>query len=201
MTLRIHRDAARAGDSNSQFGTAATIVTVYDRIPLRLVVDLWRMYQKAFEEIRPLAVQEHLMTAETFGDVMADRRIKKFVVTNDAEVIGLSVMTERLHAWPLVAPPFFERKYPGRRIFYVGFVAVPPKRQGVFVTLIDRMYQDVIAADGIAVMDFCKFNAEQKRLHLVTARLLASKNPNMRHETIDFQQWDAYDFRGDQEHG
>ena len=42
----------------------------------------WGLYQRAFDDLRVLAVQRHIMVREEFDTVMADDRVDKYVLTD-----------------------------------------------------------------------------------------------------------------------
>lgn len=159
------------------------------------------MYKKAFWEINELAVQRHLMTDDEFTMMAYDQAIMKYVArAPDGVILGFSAMTNRLTAWPLISPAYFQRRWPAeyeqRRIFYVGFVCTldgaPP---AVFPQLIERMYQEVIAVEGIAVMDFCAHNVH-RRMPGVTTRILNRINPGTEGACLDTQSFWAWRFDG-----
>lgn len=159
-----------------------------------LEVAAWRMYLAAFGELNALAAQRHLMTSDEFHHVMADPRVEKFTISAGARVCGLAVMTDRLDAWPLISPAYFARRYPGRHVFYIGFVVADGSDMMIGPALIREMYGDVIAADGVAVMDFCSRNVG-RGLGAGTSTLLRRINPNAHGGRIDAQEFWAWDFR------
>lgn len=191
------------GDGNStvhpaELGTRAPDpITVEARTTLStaLLPPAWWLYEDAFADINPRAAQRHLMTFDEFSLMAHDPRVLKFCARERGMLRGLSVMTDQLDAWTLVAPEFFERRFPGRKVFYVGFVATLAHEPGVYEALVRRMYDDVIAADGIAVMDFCLYNVTDKQIDRRVDLLLRRINPAARHDFIDTQSFHAWDFR------
>lgn len=167
----------------------------------KLLTDAWELYYTAFEEINSLAVQRHMMTWEEYSDIAHDKRVSKYVAIDSGEVVGLSTITNDLESWPLISPQYFERHYPAHyrdgRIWYVGFVCVkrdPRPSRTLFVDLIAAMYPSVIESDGIAVMDYCSFNADVLGLPDAARNILHRINPSVRMLAIDEQSFYAYSF-------
>ncbi|XVV10925.1 hypothetical protein ACQP2X_39720 [Actinoplanes sp. CA-131856] len=159
----------------------------------------WRLYAEIFAEVNELAAQRHLMTEAEFADVFHDPRILKFFVHDEAgDLAGMSVLTQDLSAWPLISPQYFARHWPQhyqrRAIWYVGFVGARPTYLHGFRELVSGMYPHVIASAGIAVMDFCAYNINQRRLPSITHKLLGWMNPDAGMHIADAQTFVVYDF-------
>lgn len=199
--MKHHPDPTRAGDGNSTVapppatGTLPLAVKATTHVDQVTTVRLWWLYQKAFTEINGLAAQRHLMTFEEFYDLMNEPRVVKFIAKSGQRMVGLSVMTSDLTAWSLVAPEFYEQRYPGRQIFYIGFVGTD-QTEGAYVALIARMYEDVMAADGVCAMDFAGHNVDQLKIGRKVNALLRRTNPRARGGMVDRQEFWAWDFRG-----
>jgi hypothetical protein len=142
------------------------------------------------------------MTEKEFIDVALNPLITKYLAVTGGHMQGLSVITQRLEQWPLIAPEYFERHFPGqyaaRRIFYVGFVAVKPegRTQQLFPRIIRAMYGPVIAVNGIAVMDFCAINVDAYDIPKATTMILQRLNPLAGGHMLDRQEFWAWDFEG-----
>lgn len=161
----------------------------------------WELYSSIFAEIDTLAVQRHLMTYAEFADVYKNPDVLKFYAYGDAgELVGMSVLTQHLPAWPLISPRYFQRHWPEhfarQAIWYVGFVGCLPNQSHGFRTLIADMYPHVIGNDGVAVMDFCTYNILERRLPEVTLKLLNRLNPAAGMQTADTQSFILYRFDG-----
>jgi hypothetical protein len=164
---------------------------------------LWYSYEKAFTEVNTLAAQRHLMTITEFGQVLRDTRITKYVASNDnGDVLGHSVLTDDLRAWPLISPAYFERRWPkeyaDRRIIYIGWVcALPGAPVTTFPDLIAAMLPTVVDRDCIGVMDFCTHNVV-RGLPRATSRILGRLRPTDRvtHRALDAQEFHAWRFDG-----
>jgi hypothetical protein len=176
------------------------VITTYQHAGPVLRRSLWEMYTTTFTEINTLAVQNHMMPYEEFVEVMLDRRVVKYVATDESgAVLGMSLLTNDLSAWPLVSAPYFERHWPvhyaARSVWYVGFVAVATGAPfGLFPALIARMYEPVKASHGVAVMDFCSYNVATRRLPAATQAILRRLNPTARGAQIDAQEFWLWEF-------
>lgn len=201
--MRAHQDHARVGDGNSLVAapTSDPILIsefdVVDRVAGRWTTgNLWNFYERTFVDINELAAQRHLMTYAEFAHVMLDDRVRKFVARQrrDEQVAGLAVMTDDLAAWTLVAPEFFARRYPGRKVFYVGFVA-SNGAPGAYAELVAAMYRHVIAEGGVFAMDFAGHNIDRLDIARRVQILLGRLNPKARFELADRQEFWVGDFR------
>lgn len=192
---------AHRGDGNTTVAPARATGALPLAVKATTYIDqvttakLWWMYRNAFTDINALAAQRHLMSYEEFYDLMREPRVVKFIAKSGNRMVGLSVMTFDLEAWPLVSPEFFERRFPGRQIFYIGFVGTD-QTEGAYLALIDRMYQDVIAADGVCAMDFAGHNVDELQIGRKVNALLRRTNPAARGGVVDRQEFWAWDFRG-----
>lgn len=175
-----------------------------------LIEHCWVRYTEAMRTVADRAVQQHMMTRPEFEAVMNDDRISKWVAIlhlDDGtplgyyEVLGLATMTNELSSWPLVSRSYFRTNFPGREIFYIGLVVTRPRAIHTFMRLISAMYDEVIAADGVAVMDFCGVNVDERRLPEVTDKMLKRFNPHAVGTMIDRQEFWAWDFRPATEKG
>jgi hypothetical protein len=184
--------------------TPAAVDTV---VEIRAVVDgelreqAWKLYSQAFDELRFVAVQRHVMYGEEFDAVMADPEVQKFLLWGaDGSLQGLSTMTNNLRSMPLVSPEYFAHRWPERYqaglIYYIGFLGVHPASHGtgVFGDLVRAMTEPVSLVEGFAVIDVCTYNKD--RLHLPRAiRWLASTwAPSVEMSDLDAQTYVGYDF-------
>ncbi len=198
--------AAVAADSLTVVPSSPVVVSPMV-VEIRAVVDgelreqAWQLYSQAFDELRYLAVQRHVMYVEEFDAVMDDPQVQKFLIWGaDGSLQGLSTMTNSLSSMPLVSPEYFARRWPERyqagRIFYIGFLGVHPDSHGtgVFGDLVRAMTEPVSLVEGLAVIDVCTYNKD--RLHLPRAiRWLASTwAPSVEMTDLDAQTYVGYDF-------
>jgi ribosomal protein S18 acetylase RimI-like enzyme len=162
---------------------------------------LWGLYLRAFEELRSAAVQRHLMNEGEFRAVLADERILKLVVTDDeGRTGGMATMTNVLHAVPLIAPEYFERKYPvlyaQNRVWYVSFVAVDPDHQsaGAMARLIGRMLEELGGRSGLICVDICRYRETASRLSEVIERQANRVMPGIKRIDLDAQVYWGYEY-------
>jgi hypothetical protein len=174
-------------------------------LPRDQMADAWQMYTQAFALINTRAVQSHMMTWEAFSEVMDDERVQKWrAFDDDGAIAGLAVITDQLDAWTLASSDYFARRYPRlhaeRRIWYVGFVCVrrsPRAHPDTFRELVDAMKEQIIAARGMGVMDFCAANVE-RGLVRATAAILTDGDERVRHQHLDSQEFHSWDWAGDE---
>jgi GNAT superfamily N-acetyltransferase len=162
----------------------------------------WDLYQRAFVDLRPNAVQEHLLTGTEFTDVLKDERLVKYTV-HDRErgrLAALATMTTDLEAVHLVSPAYFARHwadhYRNRRIWYVQFVAVDPDYQGsgVFPVMVERLCQEARRDGGVVCLDICEYRESGMALPDVLERLVHHYSPTAQRHRLDAQVYWGYEF-------
>jgi hypothetical protein len=164
----------------------------------------WQVYRSAFEELNALAAQRHLMYRSEFDGVMSDPRVDKVLTLDDAGALaGIATITRDLDAVPLIAPPFFARRWPQqyaqRRIWYIGFVAVAPAAQGgsAFTDAFNEYYRIAEAEDGLVGMDICAHNELAHRLpRAIQLQLRRLSGGAATAERVDTQSFWMFDMRG-----
>lgn len=161
----------------------------------------WSLYQEAFEELRSLAVQRHLMYRDEFEAVMRDQRVAKYLaLRDDGTLCGISTYTNELEAVPLIAPEWFARHWPehyaSKRIWYIGFVAVHPQAQGrrAFRDLVEQMYLVASNQNGLVGLDICTHNDEVRHMSRVFRSMISRWSPTMKFDRIDQQSYWLYHF-------
>lgn len=162
--------------------------------------EAWKLYSQAFDELRHLALQRHVMYDDEFDAIMADPLVDKFLLFDEhGSLQGLGTITTHLRSMTLVSPDYFARKYPERylagEVFYIGFVGVHPDSHGtgVFGELIHAMAEPIALVQGVAVVDVCGHNKD--RLHLPRAiRWLLSTWAEVEMAELDAQTYVSYDF-------
>lgn len=172
----------------------------YDQLPTVLALDCWHLYADAFTDLNRLAAQRHLMTPAEFNTVCSDPRITKYIATRgDGTVLGMSVLTNDLAAWPLIAESYFEHHWPeqyaARQIWYLGFACVAGSgllAGLVFEKLIEQMAVGARAVRGMVFMDFCTANVA--RLIRGIRRTVARLDPEHTFSVYDTQQFWGFDF-------
>lgn len=162
---------------------------------------LWRLYQRAFEDLKVLAVQRHVMFHGEFEGLLADERVAKYVVTApDGTVVALATMTNDLPAVPLVSPEYFAHRWPAlyekQAVWYVCFVAVDPghQSQGVMQRIIDAMCEEVSGHGGVICLDVCEFRETSVRLPMAIEVQANRSTPGIRRVRLDAQVFWGYEF-------
>ena len=164
--------------------------------------ELWGLYQRAFDDLRVLAVQRHIMVRDEFDAVMADERVDKYVVTDaDGTVTALATMTNELTAVPLISPEYFAHRWPKlydqQRVWYVSFVAVDPVHQarGVMQRIIDEMCAAVDeTAGGVICLDVCEYRETSQRLPTAIEGQANRARPGITRVRLDAQVYWGYEF-------
>ncbi len=162
----------------------------------------WSFYDRAFEPLRTRAAQRHALTRDEFDEQMIDGRVSKHVAYENgigSRPVGLATLTNDLKAVPLIAPEYYEARWPQfyaqQQIWYVGFLVVDPDFQGagVLTPLIGSVCSSIAPGGGILAADICEFNEEAVGLPETFARVLSTfRQP----ETLrlDAQVFWAYEF-------
>ncbi|KUL24529.1 hypothetical protein [Actinoplanes awajinensis] len=178
------------------------LVKIVDQIPDEMQKAAWDLYQGAFEDLRALAVQRHLMYRSEFDEVMNDSRIDKYLCLDDGgRLCGLSTFTNDLPAVPLIAPEYFERRWPDlylqNKIWYVGFTAVGTDARDTraFAELVEAMHRTAYDRNGMIAIDYCRFNDDERNFGKVVRLMLRrlSGGP-IRSECMDQQSFWIYEF-------
>ena len=161
----------------------------------------WTLYDDAFRDLNAFAVQRHLMYRSEFEEVMSDPRIQKYLyLDDDGTLLGLSTYTNQLSAMPLIAPQYFERRWPDlyqqHKIWYCGFVAVMPggRAQHAFAGLVEAMYLVAANQSGIIGLDFCTYNDERRKMSRVIRLMLHRLSGGVKAECMDQQSYWLYQF-------
>jgi hypothetical protein len=178
------------------------VIKVIDQVNDEELLDsLWGLYSDAFRGINALAVQRHLMYRSEFDEVMRDQRVQKYLCLNDAgHLCGMSTYTNDLPAMPLISPEYFERRWPElyaqRKVWYCGFVAVPPegRSNNSFAELVEAMYLTAANQNGIISLDFCQFNDNRRKMGRVVSIMLNRLSGDCRAERMDQQSFWVYEF-------
>ena len=162
----------------------------------------WKLYLEAFDPLRHLAVQRHVMYGDEFDAVMADSRVEKYMVFDEAGGLdGLATLTNDVRSMPLVSPEWFSRQWPKRssqgHVFYIGFVGIHPHAQGtgVCAELVHAMTKVVAQVDGVAVLDVCRYNKDTMHLPRLVAALSSTWASHVQMIDLDAQTYVGYDFK------
>jgi hypothetical protein len=162
----------------------------------------WELYEGAFSEIRSLAVQRHMMYRSEFDEVMRDPRVDKYLcLDDDGELCGVSTYSNDLWAIPLIAPEYFERRWPElfhqNKIWYCGFVAVGTEARSTraFAELVQAMYKTATDRNGIIALDFCSYNdAKRNMARVIRLMLHRLSSGTLQASCMDQQSFWIYEF-------
>jgi hypothetical protein len=160
----------------------------------------WAFYHEAFDELRTKAVQRHVLYRSEFDEQMDDERVLKYVGTDGDRITALATVTNDLDAVPLISPEYFESRWPqlyaDRQIYYVGFMAVQAgsRGAGVFVRLLRKMGEQILAAESIMVLDVCTYNEADFNLPNVVGVASARVAGTVRSRRLDSQSYWVYEF-------
>jgi hypothetical protein len=134
--------------------TGSVFLTVEDELDDYRRAEAREVYETALGRIQDLAVQEQVMPVDVFDEMMHDKEFAKIELFDpDGNMVGLSAMTWNLEKIPLVAIRFFEKKYPGAKIVYVPFVAIPESFEGAFTALIEYVFKEAARACAVVALD------------------------------------------------
>ena len=165
-----------------------------------VVDDLWRLYERSFDQLRVLAVQRHLLDKCEFAAALADPRVLKLIACDRGQPCGIVTLTNELEAMPLVSPDYFADRWPDlfRRnlIWYIGFLFVDPDHRcsSALSALIGGMCAQVSSTGGIIAADFCQHNERALRLPALLSRVARGFNPGMTSQRLDAQTYWAFEF-------
>lgn len=169
----------------------------------RRAEECWALYVSAFDELRTVAVQRHVMLRSEFDAVLVDGRVTKYVAIDEAaggRCCALGTATTDLDAMPLISPAYFAHRWPqsyaDRHIWYVGFVAVAPDhhRGPLFGRIVGDVARSAAAVGGVAAMDVSRHVIDQRRLPEVLGRYFTRLAPGTRGVRLDEQSYWAYEF-------
>lgn len=160
----------------------------------------WSTYRAAFEPLRSVAMQRHVLTREEFDDLAGDVRVIKYLAVDTAgDVVGVGTMTNQIASMPLIEPGFFAHRWPEHwaagRCYYIGFVASHPDRQGsaLFAELIQLMSYTASLTGGVAVLDVCQHHVQRHALPQSIGRITSTVVPQVQVEQVDAQTYWAYE--------
>lgn len=164
------------------------------------------LHERAFRSLNAYTVQRHLMNRDELAGVFGDERIRKYTAwSDDGTLIGLSMQTCHLEAHPLVAPEFFERRWPDlyarQAIWYITSVCVDVgvAPHSVFPALVRQMMQPIRATRGMGVLDYSSYIMSTRHLDVASRHIIAGCAPLAEAEDIGSQHHVAYTFDWDKE--
>jgi hypothetical protein len=129
-----------------------------------IVERYWRLYEDAFAPLALVAPHRQNLLREEFYEEMNDERIIKFVLWDDDEPVGMSLVATDLTAVPWVSPEYFAHRFPEHfadgRIYYFGALLMAPshQRDGSLHCLTDELANFVVRNDGMIAFDCAGIN-------------------------------------------
>jgi hypothetical protein len=181
-----------------------TTLKLFDSLGGELAETSWAIYRECFERLNADAAQRHLMYRPEFDEVMADERVLKLMPLDDAGVpVGLATFSNRLDAFPLIAPEFYAKHWPGpyaeHRIFYCGFVGVIDRARmtSAFKDIFAKFYEITEPVQGLVALDICTRNEDVLKLpHMIGRALHRMSDRRSTYERVDAQSFWLYDVTG-----
>lgn len=174
----------------------------YQRLPIGLDEEVWRLYHEAMEPTRADAVQRHLLTREEFDAIDWNKRITKLVAfdTGNHQPVGFSAFTNRLDEYDLIEPAYFEKRWPEAykrdAIFYVLFtVAAAGAPPDAYAQMVREVVREVRAARGVGVVDWSDAR-RGRRMDRATYLLIKREAPELISDGMptDSQHFVTYEF-------
>jgi hypothetical protein len=149
----------------------------------------WTLYRNVFDHVNEEAAQRHLMTFEEYAEVVADNEVEKYLAWHSGRLVGVSTITPAMSHWPLVSPRYFEKHWPGRRWWYVGFVGTNSvgRKYGAFKDLLATMTAGR-REDGLFFMDFCQYNLN-RGIVKHCAEVLEEIDDRVKMQRVDVQEF------------
>ena len=158
------------------------------------------LYETAFGPLRTRAMARQVLTAEEFGQQMADADVLKYVAwTPDGDPVGMATLTNELSTVPWISPEYFAARYPEQwargAVWFFGFVLThPDQRHSRFLDQLIQVGVDtLVAQEAICGYDMCAYNDDELGLTRQAAETLqraAGTRPNQ----VDTQNYYAVDF-------
>ncbi len=122
---------------------------------------LWEIYRGAFERLNERTPIHHGGFHEAqFHQILQDDEFTKFLVYTCAELVGVTLLTHRLHKIPWINPQYFERRYPERaregKIFFLPAVVIDPRHQDLRMIGAKLLQQALttLGEDAILAVDY-----------------------------------------------
>lgn len=125
------------------------------------------LYLRAFAPLVTRAAARHVLTRAEFDGEMADPRILKVLVRDDAgRPVGLTTLTHDLAAVPWINPSYFWTRFPdaaGRgALFYLGYIFIDPdrRRSQALLLMASEIKTQMEAARAVIGFDISAFTDE-----------------------------------------
>jgi len=130
--------------------------TVIERLEiiddLREAQKLWEFYEEIFTPLNERTPINQMFQKRDFFDFLVNQKVRKFVVKDKENIIGIGFITDQLELDPWVSIPYFQKYYPDVPIFNIMVIAVRPNRRGgnIAINLLRAMMNEV-PPDGCGI--------------------------------------------------
>jgi hypothetical protein len=122
---------------------------------------LWEIYRGAFERLNQRTPIHHGgFREQPFHQILQDEEFTKFLVYVGSELVGVTLITHRLHKIPWINPEYFERRYPERsragKIFFLPAVVIDPRHQDLRMIGAKLLQQALttLGEDAVLAVDY-----------------------------------------------
>jgi len=88
--------------------------------------ELWAFYQATLGPLNELSPLAQTLDKRRFMSWLSSSRAMKYTLREDGLLIGLLIVSSDLRHDPLISRPYFEKHYPGKRIFHCPAIAIHP---------------------------------------------------------------------------
>ncbi|KAA0019478.1 hypothetical protein [Antrihabitans cavernicola] len=133
-------------------------VTIEEQISSENIELFYDLYEKAFGELRVKAAGRQVLHPAEFREEMLDARVMKYVSWSlENQPLSLTTLTNSLETVPWISPEYFNAKYPGRALYYLGFTLVRPdiRMQYVFRDIATRIANRMRNENAVLCLDMC----------------------------------------------
>ena len=162
-----------------QLHRRAPTVTIEAAVDEATARRFWKLYKKTFGALATKAVARQLLHEHEFMDEMLDARVDKYLARDEhGEPVAMCTLTRHLETVPWISPDYFTHHYPEHTardaVYYLGFILVDPehRRAQLFIELIGRVAQLMIAERAVCAYDICSHNNDVLGLADAIERLI-----------------------------
>lgn len=136
----------------SELYSSENKVLVVDKLSEKETEDLWREYNRSFEEMQTLSPTLQIMTREDFDPAMKDPKVNKLLIKN-GDTIESALIYSKINVsdkyFPWISLKYFEHNWPEKfseeNIYYfVGLFSTPESSGlGNVYALRDKLFEKV----------------------------------------------------------
>jgi hypothetical protein len=147
--------------------TGKATVTIETTVDEATAKRFYALYLKTFGDLAVKAVARQVLHEHEFLEEMLDERVDKFLGRDDSgRPVAMCTLTRNLETVPWISPAYFSHHYPEQTarnaVFYLGFILVDHeyRRSHMFIDLLTKVAEMVIAERGLCAWDICSHNNE-----------------------------------------